>query len=464
MRRALIVDDSKTAQMRLKKMLERYDLEVDTALSGEDALAYLSYRTPVVIFMDHTMEGMDGFEALKIIKANPNTAMIPVIMYTAQKGDVYVGQARALGALDILSKEVIKPSNLERVLRALNIRPIENEVRNEETTQAAADGSGAPESTRHAQRRNKESPKEKQEGSDLDQIRSQIARLFEIHIADVRTQITENTKFIVRRLSRDLDQRQQDVQVQPQNGSADVPEAVVEREVAAERTRLGLVSNSLLLLILLGLASLAWMLFDTRELVGQQSNSPNVAAPSADERSEVSELNADIETLRDVLAEERRQKGRLMNAITWAMENDFRFAFGEAPLSEPQVNKLYSLVYMLDHAGYSGTMMLEIHLGNFCLVQDTAGNWVPAPPATPVTSCTQAADLDLGLEESEYLSLEYLNFEQTAAPVVEGKIQVDVNMMGTGLPRYPYPPATSQITAGQWNEAAARNNRLSVLF
>ena len=123
MSRVLIVDDSKTAQFRLKKMLARFDLDVDTALSAEEALGYLSYQMPSVIFMDHHMEGMDGLEALKIIKANPSTAMIPVIMYTAEQGDVYTGQARALGALDILSKEVIKPSNLERVLSSLGIKP-----------------------------------------------------------------------------------------------------------------------------------------------------------------------------------------------------------------------------------------------------------------------------------------------------------------------------------------------------
>jgi len=126
MQRVLIVDDSKTAQIRLRKMLTQYDIIVDVSFSAEEALGYLSYRHPAVIFMDHHMEGMDGFEALKIIKANPKTAMIPVIMYTAQKGDVYVGQARALGALDILSKEAIKPSNLQRVLSSLKILPKDN--------------------------------------------------------------------------------------------------------------------------------------------------------------------------------------------------------------------------------------------------------------------------------------------------------------------------------------------------
>ncbi|HEY7772170.1 MAG TPA: response regulator, partial [Marinagarivorans sp.] len=68
-KRALIVDDSKTAQVRLQKMLERFDIDIDTSSSAEEALGYLSYRQPSVIFLDHHMEGMSGLSALKIIKS-----------------------------------------------------------------------------------------------------------------------------------------------------------------------------------------------------------------------------------------------------------------------------------------------------------------------------------------------------------------------------------------------------------
>ena len=124
---ALIVDDSRTAQYQLKKMLEKYDLSIDTALSAEEALERLQHKQPSVIFLDHHMKGMDGFSALKIIKDNPDTALIPVIMYTSEKGSVYVGQARALGAQDILTKGAIQPASLERVLHNLNLIELESE-------------------------------------------------------------------------------------------------------------------------------------------------------------------------------------------------------------------------------------------------------------------------------------------------------------------------------------------------
>ena len=94
---ALIVDDSKSARVVLKRMLETHELEVDTAESAEEALLYLNGNRPDVIFMDHMMPGMDGFEAVSAIKNNPDTATIPIMMYTSQKGELYVGQARALG-------------------------------------------------------------------------------------------------------------------------------------------------------------------------------------------------------------------------------------------------------------------------------------------------------------------------------------------------------------------------------
>jgi|TARA_B110000902_G_scaffold108123_1_gene127761 CheY-like chemotaxis protein len=103
-RLALIVDDSKTAQMMLRKMLDKLHISVATVESAEQALEYLQTSHPDVIFMDHMMPGMDGFAAVKAIKSDPSVSAIPIVMHTTKKGDIYVGQARALGAADILSK------------------------------------------------------------------------------------------------------------------------------------------------------------------------------------------------------------------------------------------------------------------------------------------------------------------------------------------------------------------------
>jgi len=115
---ALLVDDSKSARFALRKLLERNGLRVDIAENAEQALGYLNDNRPDVIFMDHFMPGMDGFEAVKILKNQPGTASIPVVMCTSKDGDAYMAEAQAIGAVDILSKPAT-PGSLEIVLDKL---------------------------------------------------------------------------------------------------------------------------------------------------------------------------------------------------------------------------------------------------------------------------------------------------------------------------------------------------------
>ena len=121
-KRALIVDDSKSARAFLARMLEKHGLEVDTAETAEQAIVYLARTRPDVIFMDHLMPGMDGFQAVQSIKNNPRTATIPIMMFTSQEGELYLGQARALGALGVLPKQV-KPTEVSTVLHQLRLVP-----------------------------------------------------------------------------------------------------------------------------------------------------------------------------------------------------------------------------------------------------------------------------------------------------------------------------------------------------
>lgn len=125
-RHVLVVDDSKSARLMLRKMLQGFGLTVDTAESGEEALNYLRDRQPDAIFMDHTMPGMDGLTALRQIKSHSATALIPVAMYTSRDEPAYREEARAAGAIDVLTKPAV-PEMLgvliERMHQALDAAP-----------------------------------------------------------------------------------------------------------------------------------------------------------------------------------------------------------------------------------------------------------------------------------------------------------------------------------------------------
>jgi CheY-like chemotaxis protein len=114
------VDDSKSARAFLSRILERHEITVDAAESAEAAIDYLTRNRPDVIFMDHMMPGMDGFQAVQTIKNNPRTAAIPILMYTSQEGDLYLGQARALGAEGVLPKQ-IKQADVTKMLFQLQL-------------------------------------------------------------------------------------------------------------------------------------------------------------------------------------------------------------------------------------------------------------------------------------------------------------------------------------------------------
>ncbi|UZE94722.1 response regulator [Alkalimarinus alittae] len=102
---ALLVDDSKVARFALSKLLEKIDLNVSMAGSAEEALEYLSsHDNPDVIFMDHLMPGMNGVEATKAIKSNPDTSAIPIIMCTSKKSEEFADEAREFGVYNILTK------------------------------------------------------------------------------------------------------------------------------------------------------------------------------------------------------------------------------------------------------------------------------------------------------------------------------------------------------------------------
>jgi CheY-like chemotaxis protein len=119
-KRALVVDDSKSARAFLSRILERHEIAVDAADSAEAAIDYLTRTRPDVIFMDHMMPGMDGFQAVQSIKNNPRTSNIPILMYTSQEGDLYLGQARALGAEGVLPKQ-IKQADVTKMLYQLHL-------------------------------------------------------------------------------------------------------------------------------------------------------------------------------------------------------------------------------------------------------------------------------------------------------------------------------------------------------
>ena len=116
--RVLAVDDNPVNVKILRGLLLHYEIDADTALSGEEAVKKASETAYDLIFMDHMMPQMNGEEALHEIRKLPDKdrASVPVIVVTANaiRGmrDEYIRK----GFTDYLSKPVETPK-IEQVLK-----------------------------------------------------------------------------------------------------------------------------------------------------------------------------------------------------------------------------------------------------------------------------------------------------------------------------------------------------------
>ncbi|HSO84478.1 response regulator [Thiocapsa sp.] len=102
----LLIDDSRVTRYALRIELKHCGIEVDTADSAEAALEILKSRVPDAIFMDHIMPGLNGLEALEIIRADPRTAHIPIVLCTSQEDSDFAAAARKRGVLTVLPKSL----------------------------------------------------------------------------------------------------------------------------------------------------------------------------------------------------------------------------------------------------------------------------------------------------------------------------------------------------------------------
>jgi CheY-like chemotaxis protein len=110
----LVIDDSATARDALQEILTHKGFHVRTAGTGEEGLRLAREFHPVVIMLDAIMPGMDGRAVLAALKAEPELADIPVVLFTGMADDRR--EALRLGASDYVMKPV-DPGRLTAILR-----------------------------------------------------------------------------------------------------------------------------------------------------------------------------------------------------------------------------------------------------------------------------------------------------------------------------------------------------------
>ncbi len=100
----LIVDDVPDTRVMLRILLEMFGFEVFEAVDGEDALRKVSQELPDVVIMDVMMPNMDGITACKILRQQPQSSHLPIIMLSGKVQQDSMRDGLAAGANVYLPK------------------------------------------------------------------------------------------------------------------------------------------------------------------------------------------------------------------------------------------------------------------------------------------------------------------------------------------------------------------------
>lgn len=120
--RLLVVDDNEDNRDMLARRLERRGFDVDTAESGEAALALIDSKPFDLVLLDVMMPGMSGLEVLEIVRRTYPRAELPILMATAKTSSEDVVEALRLGANDYVTKPIDFPVVVARIENHLQTR------------------------------------------------------------------------------------------------------------------------------------------------------------------------------------------------------------------------------------------------------------------------------------------------------------------------------------------------------
>jgi CheY-like chemotaxis protein len=117
----LVVDDDSSIKRVIKKALKQlpFEVEIDTAGDGAEALEMVEERPPDMVMTDVMMPEMDGFTLCQRLREGLRTAFVPIMMLTADANETNRTKGFLMGTDDYVSKPFSVPDLNARVLRLL---------------------------------------------------------------------------------------------------------------------------------------------------------------------------------------------------------------------------------------------------------------------------------------------------------------------------------------------------------
>ncbi len=122
----LAVDDIPLNLLLVQKMLSRFNFKIRTAANGQLALDAVAAQKPDLILLDLMMPGIDGFEVIRRLRSNPETADIQIVILSALNSNEDVVKGFNVGANDFIMKPIIMEKLLTCVVTQMQIVAAKN--------------------------------------------------------------------------------------------------------------------------------------------------------------------------------------------------------------------------------------------------------------------------------------------------------------------------------------------------
>lgn len=121
--RMLIIDDAFNVQMLIEEALRGSGVEIRTATDGASGWEQVSEFLPDLVVLDLALPEMSGWEVLQRMRADPQTASIPVLVVTAHGQSAMAADVREAGAEAFLEKP-FRPGDLRDIaLKLMGVSP-----------------------------------------------------------------------------------------------------------------------------------------------------------------------------------------------------------------------------------------------------------------------------------------------------------------------------------------------------
>lgn len=115
MKKILLIEDEPQIRQNIEKLLNLYGYVCTSASSGNEGLSKIEIAKPDIIVCDVMMDDLEGFELIKILKSNTDTASIPFIFLTARADTADVNKGLELGA----DAYLVKPIDIRELRNAI---------------------------------------------------------------------------------------------------------------------------------------------------------------------------------------------------------------------------------------------------------------------------------------------------------------------------------------------------------